>query len=110
MTAGIAPSPVDFHVSLKVSNLARSVGFFQRLFGTEPAKLRHDYAKFVSSNPRLTLSLEPSEVTGTGTLSHLGFRLENSEDLVGLQARLERMGLASRREEGIECCYSRQTK
>jgi catechol 2,3-dioxygenase-like lactoylglutathione lyase family enzyme len=111
MDTSIAPSPVNFHVSLNVSDLARSVDFYQKLFGVPPAKARPDYAKFESENPPLTLSLEPvGSAVGGGSLNHVGFRLANTADLVDLQRRLEMAGLPSQREQGVECCYARQTK
>ena len=39
------------HISLKVSDLEKSVDFYRRLFG-EPQKLKPDYAKFVGEQPR----------------------------------------------------------
>ena len=87
MDATIAKSPVNFHISLNVSNLRRSVDFYQKLFGSPPSKQRADYAKFESHNPPLTLSLEPAGAAGGGTLNHVGFRLSNSEELVELQRR-----------------------
>ena len=43
-------------------------------------------------------------------LSCLGFRLNDSAALVAVQERLERAGIRSQREEGVECCYAKQTK
>jgi catechol 2,3-dioxygenase-like lactoylglutathione lyase family enzyme len=105
----MAPA-VRFHLSLNVSDLARSVAFYRTLFGTEPAKLRPDYAKFELDDPPLVLSLEPSGRSSGGALNHLGFRLPDSGALVAMQERLERAGIRSQREEGVECCYARQTK
>jgi catechol 2,3-dioxygenase-like lactoylglutathione lyase family enzyme len=99
-----------FHISLNVSDLARSIEFYQKLFGTPPAKRRPDYAKFELEDPPLVLSLEPSGAATGGALNHVGFRLSGAEELVDLQRRLEIAGLASIREEGVECCYARQTK
>jgi catechol 2,3-dioxygenase-like lactoylglutathione lyase family enzyme len=99
-----------FHVSLNVSDLARSIEFYQKLFGTPPAKRRPDYAKFELEDPPLVLSLEPSGASAGGALNHVGFRLSGAEELVDLQRRLEIAGLGSIREEGVECCYARQTK
>jgi catechol 2,3-dioxygenase-like lactoylglutathione lyase family enzyme len=110
METAIAQSPVNFHVSLNVSDLARSIDFYEKLFGAAPAKVRSDYAKFESANPPLTLSLEPFGSAAGGSLNHVGFRLANEAELVELQRRLEMAGLASQREDGVECCYSRQTK
>jgi catechol 2,3-dioxygenase-like lactoylglutathione lyase family enzyme len=109
MTATSAATAVRFHVSLNVSDLERSVAFYRTLFGREPAKRRADYAKFELDEPPLVLSLEPGR-PGGGTLNHAGFRLPDSAALVAVQERLERAGIRTNREEGVECCYARQTK
>jgi len=103
-------SPIRFHISLNVSDIPRSVNFFKTLFGAEPAKHRSDYAKFELENPPLTLSLEPISPQERGSLNHLGFRLNNVEELVALQRSLEMAGISSKREEGVECCYAKQSK
>jgi catechol 2,3-dioxygenase-like lactoylglutathione lyase family enzyme len=100
---------VRFHISLNVSDLGRSVAFYRSLFGREPAKCRADYAKFELDEPPLVLSLEPGR-PGGGTLNHAGFRLPDSAALVAVQERLEHAGIRTNREEGVECCYARQTK
>jgi catechol 2,3-dioxygenase-like lactoylglutathione lyase family enzyme len=103
--------PTRFHLSLNVADLNKSVAFFHTLFGIEPAKIRPDYAKFEPSDPPLVLSLEPGREVGRGgALNHLGFRLPDARSLVAMQERLERAGLRTEREEGVECCYARQTK
>jgi catechol 2,3-dioxygenase-like lactoylglutathione lyase family enzyme len=109
MTLQMAPA-VRFHLSLNVSNLDHSVAFYRILFGCEPAKCRPDYAKFELDDPPLVMSLEPTPRTPGGALNHLGFRLSDSATLVAMQERLERAGIRSQREEGVECCYARQTK
>jgi catechol 2,3-dioxygenase-like lactoylglutathione lyase family enzyme len=94
-----------------VADLPRSVAFFRTLLGIEPAKVRADYAKFEPADPPLVLSLEPAkEVVRGGALNHLGFRLTDVKSLVAMQERLERAGLRTKREDGVECCYARQTK
>ena len=103
--------PIRFHLSLNVTNLDRSIAFFRTLFGMEPAKVRSDYAKFEPDEPPLVLSLEPAPaVARSGALNHLGFRMPDARSLVAMQERLERAGMATKREEGVECCYARQTK
>src|SRR5262245_43669462 len=101
---------IRFHLSLNVTDLNRSVAFYRILFGMEPAKLRDDYAKFELDDPPLVLSLEPTPRPVGGPLNHLGFRLLAAAALVAMQERLERAGIRSEREEGVECCYARQTK
>jgi catechol 2,3-dioxygenase-like lactoylglutathione lyase family enzyme len=105
----VAPA-IRFHLSLNVGDLRLSVEFYRTLFGREPAKLRADYAKFETDDPPLVLSLEPTSRPTGGPLNHLGFRLPDSATLVAMQERLERAGIRSQREEGVECCYARQTK
>jgi catechol 2,3-dioxygenase-like lactoylglutathione lyase family enzyme len=108
-TLTMAPA-IRFHLSLNVSDLGRAVEFYQVLFNTPPAKRRDDYAKFELADPPLVMSLEPSPRGSQGALNHVGFRLSDSEALVALQRRLEMAGIRSQREEGVECCYARQTK
>jgi catechol 2,3-dioxygenase-like lactoylglutathione lyase family enzyme len=107
MTA-IDASLIKFHISLNASDLDRSVAFYRVLFGMEPAKVREDYAKFELAEPPLVLSLIPGGVGGN--VNHAGLRVRNSDELVDIQRRLETAGIVSQREEGVECCYARQTK
>src|SRR5262245_12236564 len=109
-SAELAQGTVKFHLSLNVANLDKSVAFFQTLFGREAAKCRPDYAKFELDEPPVVLSLEPHAPTTSGALNHLGFRLAGSAELVEWQRRLELAGVSTQREEGVECCYARQTK
>lgn len=101
---------VRFHISLNVTDLERSARFYEVLFDRPPAKQREDYAKFETDEPPLVLSLEPNAKSGGGTLNHLGIRLGNARQLVATQERLEKRGVRSQREEGVECCYAKQTK
>ncbi len=110
ITATALPATIRFHLSLNVGGLEAAVDFFRAFFGCEPAKCRPDYAKFELSDPPLVLSLEPVSASPGGSLNHLGFRMPNSEALVDMQRRLELAGISTRREEGVECCYARQTK
>jgi catechol 2,3-dioxygenase-like lactoylglutathione lyase family enzyme len=107
--------PVDaslrkFHASLNVSDLDRSVAFYRVLFGLEPAKVKSNYAKFELAEPPLVLSLIPGRPVNGGHLNHAGLRVRTSEELVEIQHRLEAAGVTTRREDGVACCYARQTK
>ena len=111
MTATLTMAPaVRFHLSLNVADLERSAAFYRVLFGRGPAKRRADYAKFELDDPPLVLSLEPTPRAAGGPLNHAGFRMPDAASLVALQQRLEAAGVRSQREEGVECCYARQTK
>ena len=111
MATAIDAGLVKFHASLNVSDLPRSVAFYRVLLGTEPAKVRADYAKFDLAEPPLVLSLIPGRpAAAAGNLNHVGLRVRTAEELVEIQRRLEVAGMRTEREEGVECCYARQTK
>jgi catechol 2,3-dioxygenase-like lactoylglutathione lyase family enzyme len=110
MAGAIDESLRKVHASLNVSDLNRSIAFYRALLGAEPAKVRPDYAKFDLADPPLVLSLIPGRPGAGGVLNHVGLRVRNAEELVEIQRRLEAAGLHTEREEGVECCYARQTK
>src|ERR1700752_1791542 len=110
MSGAIDASIRKFNASLNVSDLERSIAFYRVLFGVEPAKVRPDYAKFELAEPGLVLSLIPGKPASGGHLNHAGLRVRNAEELVEIQRRLEAAGLHTEREDGVECCYARQTK
>jgi catechol 2,3-dioxygenase-like lactoylglutathione lyase family enzyme len=105
-----AQGPAKFHVSLHVADVARSVAFYRAFLDREPARQLTHYAKFELDEPPLVLSLVSGRPGPGGNLNHIGIRLSNSEALLQMQMRLATTGIATKREEGVECCHSRQTK
>lgn len=102
---------IKTHISLKVSNLDRSVAFYRAMLGTEPVKYKTDYAKFDSDNPPLNLTLEASApIASGGNLSHLGLQVESSEAVKSAIARFQAAGLATFEEKDTDCCYALQDK
>jgi catechol 2,3-dioxygenase-like lactoylglutathione lyase family enzyme len=99
-----------FHFGLNVADLDRAVDFYRVLFGVEPMKRTEDHVKFEVGDPPLVLALHPGAKSTGGALNHVGFRVANSEALVEVQRRLEMASIRTQREEGVECCYARQTK
>lgn len=99
------------HISLKVRNLEQSVDFYRRFFG-EPAKLKADYAKFVTQDPEIHLALGPGlgADSGPGTLCHLGIRVESTGEVERWKADLRTRGLHVADPERGECCYALQDK
>lgn len=100
----------QFHVTLCVADLAKSVRFYECLLGGPPTLFHGNYARFEVESPALVLVLYATSRPPGGTLSHLGLRLTSSEELVELQRRLESAGISTQRQDGVECCYSKQTK
>ncbi len=102
--------PSAVHISLNVSDLSRSVAFYQGLFG-EPKKLRSDYAKFVGAEPEIHLALQPGlHSPGAGALSHLGIRVESTEEVRRWRSDLKARGVVSEEEKREDCCYALQDK
>lgn len=99
------------HISLKVRDLDRSVAFYRRLFG-EPAKLKDDYAKFVTQDPEIHLALGPGLESGSraGALSHLGIRVGSMDEVERWRADLSARGITAEAEKRSECCYALQDK
>ena len=110
MATAIDAGLVKFHASLNVSDIATSVAFYRVLLGTEPAKVKDNYAKFDLAEPPLVLSLIPGRPAAGGHLNHVGLRVRNGDELVAIQRRLEAAGMRTEREDGVECCYAKQTK
>jgi len=99
-----------FHISLKVSDLTRSVDFYRRFFG-EPRKLKTDYAKFVNADPEIHLAIQPGLLTASpGTLSHLGIRVDSSDKVRAWRRALTERGLPAENEKRETCCYALQEK
>jgi catechol 2,3-dioxygenase-like lactoylglutathione lyase family enzyme len=98
------------HVSLNVGDLAKSVEFYRGIFG-EPKKLQQDYAKFVGAEPELHLALRPGlKGEASGSLSHLGIRVESVEDVRRWRSELKERGVVSDEEKREACCYALQDK
>jgi catechol 2,3-dioxygenase-like lactoylglutathione lyase family enzyme len=96
-------------LALNVNDLAESVAFYTKLFGTEPAKVRPGYANFAISEPPLKLVLLENPGQG-GSLNHLGVEVADTGAVEAEQARLAEAGLAAIDERDITCCYARQDK
>jgi catechol 2,3-dioxygenase-like lactoylglutathione lyase family enzyme len=98
------------HLALNVKDVARSIDFYQKMFGLEPSKVRTGYAKFDVSNPPLNLTLNQVAFEGKGALSHLGIQVATTGDVDAMRSRWESEGLAARDEMQTTCCYALQDK
>jgi len=110
MTAVATACAVQFQVSLNVTDLNRSVHFYRTLLAAEPHMNGTHQIHFELTDPSLRLTLLPAAQAPGGSLNHVGLRLPDSPALVEVQRRLEEAGIATQRQEGVECCYARQTK
>ena len=94
-------------LALNVTDLDQAIGFYSKLFATEPTKVRPGYANFAIAEPPLKLVLIEGE-TG-GTLNHLGVEVGSVGEVTAASARLSGAGLATAEESGA-CCFAEQEK
>jgi catechol 2,3-dioxygenase-like lactoylglutathione lyase family enzyme len=99
------------HLALTVSDVDRSIPFYRALLGIDPAKVRHDYAKFEVEEPALNLTLNAGEPGASlGALNHAGIQVSSTDEVLAARDRLTAGGLATFDERDTTCCYARQDK
>jgi catechol 2,3-dioxygenase-like lactoylglutathione lyase family enzyme len=96
-------------LALNVENLEESIAFYSKLFNTEPAKIKPNYANFVVAEPPLKLILMENPGQG-GSINHLGVEVADVATVDAEQTRLAGEGFASIDERGTTCCYAKQDK
>ncbi|MFG2024140.1 ArsI/CadI family heavy metal resistance metalloenzyme [Streptomyces sp. NPDC048825] len=97
-------------LALRVPDLAESVAFYTKLFGTGPAKLRDGYANFAIAEPPLKLVLIEGTAGEATRMDHLGVEVDNTEAVHAATARLSEAGLVTDEENDTTCCYALQDK
>lgn len=97
-------------LALRVADLDAAVGFYARLFGTEPAKRRPGYANFAIAEPPLKLVLLEGEAGEPTRMDHLGVEVASTDEVTAATNRLADAGLTTRVEDHITCCYAVQDK
>ena len=97
-----------FHVALYVKDMDAAIARYTKLLGQEPAKVRHDYAKFEIADPPVIFSLNTGGEPGTA--SHLGIRYPSTGDVASEMARTKREGLDMLEQQGTTCCYAKADK
>ena len=97
-----------FHVSLRVGDVRAATEQYRKILGLEPAKVKHDYAKFEITDPPVVLSLTKGDQPGT--VAHLGIRYPETGELITERARSLRDGLDVIDQPNAECCYMKADK
>jgi catechol 2,3-dioxygenase-like lactoylglutathione lyase family enzyme len=99
------------HLALTVSDVERSIPFYEALFGVEPTKVRPGYAKFEVVDPALNFTLNQGERGDSlGAFNHAGIQVASTEDVLMTKLRLQKAGLATFDEMDTTCCYAKQDK
>jgi predicted enzyme related to lactoylglutathione lyase len=98
------------HLALTVSDVGRSIPFYEALFGVSPEKVRSGYAKFSVADPALNFTLNEGPREGLGAFNHAGIQVASTADVLEAKDRLVTAGLAAFDEMDTTCCYARQDK
>lgn len=98
------------HLAINVRDVEKSTGFYKKMLGIEPSKVRTGYAKFDVQNPPLNFTLNQVPFGEKGALSHLGIQVATTGDVLAVKNRWEKQGLIPREEMNTTCCYAVQDK
>jgi hypothetical protein len=97
-----------FHVHLHVEDLAASIGFYNKLFDTAPARVEADYAKWVLDDPAVNFAV--STRGAKPGIDHLGIQTDNAEELAVMEHQAEAAGMTLLDVGETTCCYARSDK
>src|SRR5437762_9327436 len=99
------------HVHMTVSNLEKSRGFYEEVFGTAAVKVKPGYVEVPPPVGPLNLALsEAAPVESRGHVDHMGIQVESAEIVMRELARGKAAGLPVREEMGVNCCHANQEK
>jgi catechol 2,3-dioxygenase-like lactoylglutathione lyase family enzyme len=97
-----------FHIHVAVDDLDGNKAFYTRLFGAEPAVVKHDYAKWMIEDPRINFAI--STHGGRTGIQHLGLQADSAEELAEIRGRLAAAGAEIEDEPAANCCYAHSDK
>ena len=97
-------------LALNVSDLKKSITFYEKMFDTKVYKVKPGYANFAIQNPPLKLVLFETDTSDGGTLNHLGVEVEDSNEVETLERRLSKSGLETTGIEQTECCFASKSE
>lgn len=96
------------HVSVSVTDLDASIGFYSNLFASDPTVVKDDYAKWMLDDPRVNFA-----VTTHGAqkgVDHLGIQVEDEDELAEVYARLKTADAQVIEQGATTCCYAESEK
>lgn len=101
-------------LALNVSDLDRSIDFYSRLFGEDPAKIKEGYANWSLAEPPLKLVLfegRPADDGDTARdINHLGIEVDSTAEVTEIEARLAASGLETTGVDDTICCFAGKTE
>ena len=97
-------------LALNVSDLDEAIGFYSKMFATEPAKIKPGYANWEVTDPPLKLVVFERPDAEPGSLNHLGVETETPEQVVAAEARLRDAGLTTSGVDETICCFAEKVE
>lgn len=95
------------HCALNTNRFKASVDFYAKLFGRHPTKLEDGYTKSSCDDPYVNLTLNKVSIPiHQDAINHLGIEVEDARAVMVAKDRLEQLGLATKLEEDVDCCYA----
>ncbi|MGB3467196.1 MAG: ArsI/CadI family heavy metal resistance metalloenzyme [Cyclobacteriaceae bacterium] len=98
------------HVSLYVSDIAKTVGFYDQFFNLPADKIAPGYAKYILNQPSLIISFVENADRVSSNFGHLGFQVETREQMDHYLKIAREKNIVSKEEIGTACCYALQDK
>jgi catechol 2,3-dioxygenase-like lactoylglutathione lyase family enzyme len=96
------------HIHVAVDDLAKSIAFYETLFGAAPSTVKDDYAKWMLDDPRVNFAI--SSRGRTAGLDHLGIQADEGSELSAISDRLKAAGADTLDETSTTCCYAKSDK
>lgn len=97
-----------FHVHVAVPDLQAGIRFYSTMFGTQPAVVKDDYAKWMLEDPRVNFAI--SHRGGKAGINHLGFQVDEASELDDIHSRLQAADSEVMEEKNVSCCYAKSDK
>ena len=96
------------HLHVSVPDLARSIGFYETLFGAPPSVVKDDYAKWMLEDPKVNFAI--SQRDRAPGVDHVGIQVDSAAELGELAGRLKAAGEVTLDQQAITCCYAKGDK
>ena len=96
------------HVNLSVTDMEKSINFYNTLFSAEPTVVKEDYAKWMLEDPRVNFAI--STHGSQDGLDHLGIQVEDDTELHEVYDRLKSADAKVIETGATTCCYAQSEK
>ncbi|MEM8525884.1 MAG: VOC family protein [Bacteroidota bacterium] len=98
------------HVSLYVSNIEKTIQFYDAFFEQVTSEKEEKYAKYMLEEPALIISFIENPTKAQAQFGHLGFQLKTKALLEERLTVIRSKKLQIREKMGVFCCYALQEK